>query len=70
MPALSVGAKADMKTDHSARQRAHAISILSKWPCGPGCINTARAVAESFGYQEYEAPILESLALYAATIRR
>src|SRR5512140_363105 len=28
--------------------------------------NTARAVAESFGYQEYEAPILESLDLYAA----
>ncbi len=27
---------------------------------------TARSVAESFGYQEYEAPILESLALYAA----
>lgn len=27
---------------------------------------TARAVSESFGYQEYEAPILESLALYAA----
>ncbi len=25
-----------------------------------------RSVAESFGYQEYEAPILESLALYAA----
>ncbi len=28
--------------------------------------NTMRAVAESFGYQEYEAPILESLNLYAA----
>jgi histidyl-tRNA synthetase len=28
--------------------------------------NTARAVSESFGYQEYEAPYLESLALYAA----
>lgn len=28
--------------------------------------DTARSVAESFGYQEYEAPILESLALYAA----
>ena len=28
--------------------------------------NTARSVAESFGYQEYEAPILESLELYAA----
>ena len=28
--------------------------------------NTMRAVAESFGYQEYEAPILESLELYAA----
>jgi len=28
--------------------------------------NTARAVAESYGYQEYEAPILESLALYVA----
>ncbi|HEX8991640.1 MAG TPA: histidine--tRNA ligase [Anaerolineales bacterium] len=28
--------------------------------------NNARAVAESFGYQEYEAPILESLDLYAA----
>jgi histidyl-tRNA synthetase len=28
--------------------------------------NTMRAVAESFGYQEYEAPILESLDLYAA----
>jgi histidyl-tRNA synthetase len=27
---------------------------------------TARAVSESFGYQEYEAPILESLALYVA----
>src|SRR5512142_672469 len=27
---------------------------------------TARSVAESFGYQEYEAPILESLDLYAA----
>lgn len=27
---------------------------------------TARSVAESFGYQEYEAPILESLALYVA----
>lgn len=27
---------------------------------------TLRAVSESFGYQEYEAPILESLALYAA----
>jgi histidyl-tRNA synthetase len=27
---------------------------------------TVRAVAESFGYQEYEAPILESLDLYAA----
>ncbi len=27
---------------------------------------TVRAVAESFGYQEYEAPILESLELYAA----
>ena len=27
---------------------------------------TARAVSESFGYQEYEAPILESLDLYAA----
>ena len=28
--------------------------------------NTMRDVAESFGYQEYEAPILESLELYAA----
>ncbi len=28
--------------------------------------NTVRAVAESFGYQEYEAPILETLELYAA----
>jgi len=28
--------------------------------------NTMRNVAESFGYQEYEAPILESLDLYAA----
>lgn len=28
--------------------------------------NTTRAVSESFGYQEYEAPILESLALYVA----
>ena len=28
--------------------------------------NTMRAVAESFGYQEYEAPILETLELYAA----
>jgi histidyl-tRNA synthetase len=28
--------------------------------------NTARAVSESFGYQEYEAPMLESLALYVA----
>jgi histidyl-tRNA synthetase len=28
--------------------------------------DTARAVAESYGYQEYEAPILESLELYAA----
>ena len=28
--------------------------------------NTLRAVAESFGYQEYEAPILEALELYAA----
>ena len=28
--------------------------------------NTARYVAESFGYQEYEAPMLESLELYAA----
>ena len=28
--------------------------------------NTMREVAESFGYQEYEAPILESLDLYAA----
>jgi histidyl-tRNA synthetase len=28
--------------------------------------NTMRSVAESFGYQEYEAPILESLGLYAA----
>src|SRR6266508_5392439 len=28
--------------------------------------NTMRAVAESLGYQEYEAPILESLELYAA----
>ena len=28
--------------------------------------NTMRDVAESFGYQEYEAPILESLDLYAA----
>jgi histidyl-tRNA synthetase len=28
--------------------------------------DTARAVSESFGYQEYEAPILESLALYVA----
>lgn len=27
---------------------------------------TLRSVSESFGYQEYEAPILESLALYAA----
>jgi histidyl-tRNA synthetase len=27
---------------------------------------TARSVAESFGYQEYEAPMLESLALYVA----
>ncbi len=27
---------------------------------------TARSVSESFGYQEYEAPILESLDLYAA----
>jgi len=27
---------------------------------------TAREVAEAFGYQEYEAPILESLALYVA----
>ena len=26
----------------------------------------ARSVAESFGYEEYEAPILESLELYAA----
>src|SRR5512141_547820 len=28
--------------------------------------NTMRQVAETFGYQEYEAPILESLELYAA----
>src|SRR5688500_13687291 len=28
--------------------------------------STMRAVSESFGYQEYEAPILESLELYAA----
>jgi histidyl-tRNA synthetase len=28
--------------------------------------NSMRAVAESFGYQEYEAPLLESLELYAA----
>jgi histidyl-tRNA synthetase len=28
--------------------------------------SSARSVAESFGYQEYEAPILESLALYVA----
>lgn len=28
--------------------------------------NTVRRVSESFGYQEYEAPILESLELYAA----
>jgi histidyl-tRNA synthetase len=28
--------------------------------------NTMREVAESFGYQEYEAPLLESLELYAA----
>lgn len=28
--------------------------------------DTARAVAESFGYQEYEAPFLETLDLYAA----
>ncbi len=28
--------------------------------------NTMREVAESFGYQEYEAPILEALELYAA----
>ncbi len=28
--------------------------------------NNARLVAESFGYQEYEAPILESIDLYAA----
>jgi histidyl-tRNA synthetase len=28
--------------------------------------NTMRAVSESFGYQEYEAPILEPLELYAA----
>ncbi len=28
--------------------------------------NTMRAVAESFGYQEYEAPFLEALELYAA----
>jgi histidyl-tRNA synthetase len=28
--------------------------------------NTMRAVAEAFGYQEYEAPILETLELYAA----
>lgn len=28
--------------------------------------NTLRQVAESFGYQEYEAPILESLELYAS----
>lgn len=28
--------------------------------------NTMRAVAESFGYQEWEAPILETLELYAA----
>jgi histidyl-tRNA synthetase len=28
--------------------------------------NTMRSVAESFGYQEYEAPILEALELYAA----
>jgi histidyl-tRNA synthetase len=28
--------------------------------------NTMREVAESFGYQEYEAPILESMELYAA----
>ena len=28
--------------------------------------NTMRAVAESFGYQEYEAPMIESLELYAS----
>jgi len=28
--------------------------------------NTMRTVAESFGYQEYEAPLLESIDLYAA----
>src|SRR5512136_2135145 len=28
--------------------------------------NTIRAVAERFGYQEYEGPLLESIALYAA----
>src|SRR5512146_2970935 len=27
---------------------------------------TLRSVSESFGYQEYEAPLLESLELYAA----
>ena len=28
--------------------------------------NTIRQVSESFGYQEYEAPFLESIELYAA----
>lgn len=28
--------------------------------------NTARTISESFGYQEYESPILESLSLYVA----
>jgi histidyl-tRNA synthetase len=28
--------------------------------------NTVRVVSESFGYQEWEAPLLESLDLYAA----
>ena len=31
-----------------------------------GLYESARSVAESFGYQEYEAPIIESLDLYAA----
>ena len=30
--------------------------------------NTARAVSESFGYQEYEAPMLESLRSVSGTL--
>ncbi|MFC1922524.1 histidine--tRNA ligase [Chloroflexota bacterium] len=53
--------KSIIKSVKGTRDYYPELMAVRKW-----LYESARSVAESFGYQEYEAPILESLDLYAA----